>query len=179
LAAFLGFTAAATAAKAQSSSSTTSGQTLLYRTQDSRQNSGEYGNSGYKRPEYGQSLFHHLAIEAGADFDAPIGTTSDRQTFGYNIKLGGGWNFNRRFGTLIEYEFNRSGIPNSVLSAAGAPDGNVHIWGFTLDPIYYLKNNGGWGGYITGGYGFYRRLTSFTQPVNQGYGCDFYGYCYP
>jgi hypothetical protein len=153
---------------------------LLYSTQNGGQNSGGYGNSGYKKyPDYGQSVFHHLAIEGGAGFDAPIGNTSDRQTFGYNIKLGGGWNFSQRFGALIEYEFNRSGIPSAVLTATGAPDGNVHIWGFTLDPIYYLKNNGGWGGYITGGYGFYRRLTSFTQPVNEGYGCDFYGYCYP
>jgi len=153
---------------------------LLYSSQDSGQNSGGYGNSGYKKyPEYGQSLFHHLAIEAGAGFDAPLGKTADRQNFGYNFKLGGGWNFSQKFGALIEYEFNRSGIPNAVLTAAGAPDGNVHIWGFTLDPIYYLKNNGGWGGYVTGGYGFYRRLTSFTQPVSLGYGCDFYGYCYP
>jgi hypothetical protein len=165
---------------AQSSSSTNQGVNLLYSSQDSGQNNGGYGKSGYQKyPEYGQSVLHHLAIEGGAGFDAPVGTTSDRQTFGYNIKLGGGWNFSQRFGALIEYEFNRSGIPNAVLTAAGAPDGNVHIWGFTLDPIYYLKNNGGWGGYVTGGYGFYRRLTSFTQPVNEGYGCDFYGYCYP
>jgi hypothetical protein len=145
------------------------------------QNSNDgYGKSGYQKyPDYGQSWFHHLAIEGGAGFDAPVGSTSDRHTFGYNIKLGGGWNFSRRFGALIEYEFNRTGIPNSVLSAVGAPDGNTHIWGFTLDPIYYLKNDGGWGGYVTGGYGFYRRLTSFTQPINEGYGCDFYGYCYP
>lgn len=164
----------------QSSVSMEQGVKLLYDSENNGQNNGGYGNSGYKKyPEYGQSLFHHLAIEAGGGFDAPIGKTSDRQTFGYNIKLGGGWNFNQRFGALIEYEFNGSGIPNAVLTAAGAPDGNVHIWGFTLDPIYYLKNNGGWGGYVTGGYGFYRRVTSFTQPVNLGYGCDFYGYCYP
>jgi len=80
---------------------------------------------------------------------------------------------------LAEYEFNRSGIPNSVLAAQSAPNGNVHIWGLTLDPIVYLKNSGGWGAYVTGGGGFYRKLTSFTQPVYLGYGCDFYGYCYP
>jgi hypothetical protein len=193
---FLAFTVAASTAFAQSppstasdlessstgrqSSSTDQGVNLLYSSQDNGQNNGGYDKSGYKKyPEYAQSVFHHLAIEGGAGFDAPIGNTSDRQTSGYNIKLGGGWNFNQRFGALIEYEFNRSGIPNAVLTASGAPEGNVHIWGFTLDPIYYLKNNGGWGGYVTGGYGFYRRLTSFTEPVSEGYGCDFYGYCYP
>jgi hypothetical protein len=192
---FLGFTVAASTALAQSqvsnqySSSADSASdlsinqglgVLSYRSQDSGQNSGGYGNGGYKQyPRYGQPGFHHIAIEAGAGFDAPIGNTKNTQTFGYNIKLGGGWNFNHRFGVLLEYEFNRTGIPNSVLAATGAPDGNVHIWGFTLDPVYYYKTTGAWGGYVTGGGGFYRKLTTFTEPVFLGIGCDFYGYCYP
>ena len=53
------------------------------------------------------------------------------------------------------------------------------MWGFTLDPVYYYKTTGAWGGYVTGGGGFYRKLTSFTEPVYLGIGCDFYGYCYP
>lgn len=142
--------------------------------------SGGYGSGGYRQHPYSdQSLIHHLAIEAGAGFDTPVGNTSKRQTEGFNLKLGGGWNFSQRFGVLLEYEFNRSGIPNAELTAVGAPNGNVHLWGLTLDPIFYLKNGMGWGGYVTGGYGFYRRVTSFTQPINLGYGCDFYGYCYP
>jgi hypothetical protein len=192
---FLGFTVAATAARAQSptntqySSSTDSASALSldqgvgvlsYRSQDSGQNSGGYGRGGYHQyPKYGESSFHHIAIEAGVGFDAPIGNTKNTQTFGYNIKLGGGWNFNRHFGALLEYEFNHTGIPNSVLAATGAPDGNVHIWGFTLDPVYYYKTTGAWGGYVTGGGGFYRKLTTFTAPVYLGIGCDFYGYCYP
>jgi hypothetical protein len=153
---------------------------LSYHSQESGQNSGGYGNGGYRQyPRYGQPGFHHLAIEAGAGFSSPIGNTKGTQTTGYNIKLGGGWNFSRRFGVLAEYEFHRTGIPNSVLSASGAPDGNVHLWGFTLDPIFYYKTTGAWGGYVTGGGGFYRKLTSFTEPVYLGIGCDFYGYCYP
>jgi hypothetical protein len=154
---------------------------LSYHTQDSGQNSGGYGNGGYKRyPKYGeQTGFHHWAAEGGFGFASPIGNTKSTQTTGYSIKLGGGWNFNRHFGALLEYEFNRSGIPNSVLAASGAPEGNVHLWGLTVDPVYYYKTTGAWGGYVTGGGGFYRKLTSFTEPVYLGIGCDFYGYCYP
>jgi hypothetical protein len=192
---FLGFTVAASAAFAQSPantqySSSSDGASvqaidqglgvLSYRSQESGQNSGGYGNGGYKQyPRYGQPGFHHLAIEAGAGFVSPIGNTKNTQTTGYNIKLGGGWNFNHSVGILAEYEFNRTGIPNSVLAASGAPQGNVHIWGLTLDPVYYYKTTGAWGGYVTGGGGFYRKLTSFTEPVYLGIGCDFYGYCYP
>jgi hypothetical protein len=185
---FLGFTVAACTAFAQSPASTQYSSSasdqpsesglgvLSYRSQDSGQNSGGYGNGGYKQyPRYGEPSFHHLAIEAGAGFDAPVGNAKSAQTFGYNIKVGGGWNFNKHFGTLLEYEFNHTGIPDSVLSAVGAPQGNVHVWGFTLDPIYYYKTTGSWGGYVTGGGGFYRKLTTFSQPVDLGLVCDFFG----
>lgn len=123
----------------------------------------------------GKTDFHHLAIEAGGGFDAPVGNTKNTQTFGYNFKAGAGYNFSRNVGLLAEYEFNGSSIPNSVLAAQQAPQGNVHLWGFTLDPIVYYKTKGAWGGYVTGGGGFYRKLTSFTQPVFLGTLCDFYG----
>ncbi|HTF63232.1 MAG TPA: hypothetical protein VK638_11030 [Edaphobacter sp.] len=197
---FLGFTVAAVAAFAQSPTSTQysssaegtsdqafhSDQNLFsYHSQDSGQNSGGYGNGGYRQyPKYGEPGFHHIAIEAGAGFDAPVGNTKSSQTFGYNIKLGGGWNFNRHFGTLLEYEFNRTGIPESVLASVGAQagvgvNGNVHLWGFTLAPVYYYKTTGSWGGYVTGGGGFYRKVTTFSTPVYLGIGCDFYYGCYP
>ncbi len=197
---FLGFTAAACTAFAQSSPSTqysssadgaadvaiNQGPNLLsYHSQESGQNSGGYGQGGYKRyPSYGQPGFHHIAIEAGAGFDAPVGNTKNSQTFGYNIKLGGGWNFNKHFGTLLEYEFNHTGIPDSVLASVGSQagvgvNGSVHLWGFTLDPVYYYKTTGAWGGYVTGGGGFYRKLTTFSTPVYLGIGCDFYYGCYP
>lgn len=185
---FLGFTVAAFAQSSTSTQYSSSidgpsdvainqGPNLLsYHSQESGQNSGGYGQGGYKRyPSYGQSSFHHIAIEAGAGFDAPLGNTKNAQTFGYNIKLGGGWNFNRHFGALLEYEFNRTGIPNNVLSAVGAPQGNVHLWGITLDPVYYYKTGGAWGGYVTGGGGFYRKLTTFSQSVDLGLVCDFFG----
>jgi hypothetical protein len=188
---FLGFTVAAVSALAQSTASTqysssaddasSSPGVLSYHLQESGQNSGGYGKGGYRQyPSYGQPGFHHIAIEAGAGFGVSLANTGKTQTNGYNIKLGGGWNFNRNFGVLLEYEFNRNGIPQSVLSAVGAPDGHVHLWGFGLDPIVYYKTTGSWGGYVTGGAGFTRKVTSFTATVFTGqYYCDFYGYCYP
>ena len=183
MAAFLGSTVAASTALAQSSSSADQAQDLSFHSQygSQAQNTGGYGNGGYKQyPKYGEPSFHHLAIEAGAGFDAPLGNTKNAQTFGYNVKLGGGWNFNRRFGVLLEYEFNHTGIPNAVLAAVAAQNGvgvngSVHVWGFSLDPVYNYKTTGAWGGYVTGGGGFYRKLTTFSTPVDLGIVCDFYG----
>ncbi len=171
------------AAFAQSSSSSDYATQAQFRTQSGSQypnSGGGYGNGGYKQyPSYGSGDYHKIAIEAGFGFDAPLGNTKKTQTFGWNITAGGGYNFSKRFGVLAEYQFNRTGIPNSVLASESAPQGNVHLWSLTLDPIYYYKTSGKIGGYITGGGGFYRKLTSFTQPVYEGVVCDFYGYCYP
>jgi hypothetical protein len=193
---FLGFAVAASTAFAQSSSSTqysSSAATsiddgltaLTYHAPASGQNSGGYGNGGYHQySQYGEPGFHHLAIEAGAGFDAPLGNTKKAQTWGYNVKLGGGWNFNPHFGMLLEYEFNRTGIPDNVLASVASQagvgvNGSVHVWGFTLDPVYYYKTTGAWGGYVTGGGGFYRKLTTFSTPVYLGIGCDYFYGCYP
>ncbi len=171
----------APAGRAQSSSSAELAQSLSYRTAPAGQNSGGYGSGGGYRqyPQNGEPLFHHLAIDAGAGFDAPLGNTTRAQNFGFNVKLGAGYNFSHRVGVLAEYEFHDASIPNSVLAAEQAPQGNVHLWGFSLDPIFYYKTSGAWGGYVTGGAGFYRKLTSFNQPVFLGTVCDFYFGCFP
>ncbi len=171
------------AAFAQSSSSSSFTSQAEFRTQSGSQyptSGGGYGQGGYKQyPTYGVRDYHKLAIEAGAGFNAPVGNTQKTQTFGWNFTGGAGYNMSKHFGILAEYQFARTGIPNSVLASQSAPQGNVHIWSLTLDPILYYKTSGAIGGYITGGGGFYRKLTSFTQPVYEGIVCDFYGYCYP
>jgi hypothetical protein len=93
------------------------------------------------------------------------------ETYGYNIKAGAGWNFTKRLGVLLEYNFNRDKIPGSTLtelaiqSGLNTPlGGNVNTWSFTIDPIFYLPITNKMGGYVTGGGGFYRKVTNFTAP---------------
>jgi len=144
------------------------------------------------RPQYGQrsnyptyqSRWSRVAIEAGAGFTAPVGNTAHGwETYGYNIKAGAGWNFTKRLGILLEYQWNRDKIPGSTLTALAIANdlttplgGNVNTWSFTLDPIFYLPVNHRTGAYFTGGGGFYRKVTNFTQPALT-YIC--YYYCYP
>jgi hypothetical protein len=142
-------------------------------------NQGGYNNQGYNRYHHSDTWSDHLAIEAGAGFNVPAGNTGTWQLVGYSINLGGGWMFNDRIGVLAEYGFNHANIPQDTLTNIGEPQGNVHVWSLTLDPIVYYKTSGHLGGYVTGGGGFYRKLTSFTQPVYVGDYCDYFYGCYP
>ena len=136
------------------------------------QTNGQTSNARY--PAY-QNKWSHLAFEAGGGFTSPIGNTGHYETFGGNVRLGGGWNFNKWLGALVEYDFNSDKIPGKVLAGIGAPGGHVHVWSITVDPIIYYANSGKFGGYVTGGGGYYHKATIFTSPVPY---CDyFYGYC--
>jgi hypothetical protein len=146
--------------------------------QDQYPNQGGYNRQGYNT-HHNDSLIDHLAIEAGAGFNVPVGNTKTWQNVGYSINLGGGWNFSDRFGVLAEYSFNHANIPQNTLTNVGEPNGNVHVWSLTLDPIFYYKTSGHIGGYVTGGGGFYRKLTSFTEPVYVGDYCSYFYGCYP
>jgi hypothetical protein len=152
--------------------------------------SPQYGQSsnrpGYRYPD-SSNRWSHLAIEAGAGFTAPIGNDvsggkglglSGYDTWGYNVTAGAGWNFTKRFGALLEYQFNRNKIPGGTLAAisdgnsvGSAIGGNINTWSFTIDPIIYQPFTKTMGGYVTGGGGFYRKVTNFTEPVVE---CDFF-----
>ncbi len=139
---------------------------------------GQYGGGPYGQQPY-HSRFSHLAVEGGGGFTAPLGNSTSELTYGWNFRGGLGWNFSKKIAVLGEYEFDRTGIPTTILNEVGEPGGNVHMWSLTLDPVWNYKTSGRWGGYVTGGGGFYRRLTSFTEPVEaQGVYCSYF-YCYP
>jgi hypothetical protein len=140
---------------------------------------GEPGASA--SPQYGQSnqypnytsRWSHFALDAGAGFTAPIGNDAKDgyDTWGYNLTVGGGWNFTKRLGALLEYQFDKQKIPGSTLSTLAIESGsttplggNINTWSFTIDPVFYQPFTRSFGGYVTGGGGFYRKVTNFTAP---------------
>ncbi len=139
--------------------------------------SEKHNGSTPSYPAY-HSRLDHLAIEAGAGLTSPVGKDTQFVTYGYNITVGAGWNFSRKFGALVEYQFNRNKIPGATLSKVGVPGGNVNTYSFTVDPIYNFARFGKFGGYGTGGGGFYRKVTNYTAPQQTTY-CDPYYGCGP
>jgi Outer membrane protein beta-barrel domain len=174
---FLSLCLLAPAVLAQSSSSAQYHADFDTVVQDRYPNQGGY-NQRYSA-HHSDSLTDHLAIELGAGLNVPSGNTKTWQSVGYTVNLGGGWMFNNRLGVLAEYGFNRGNIPQDTLTNVGEPNGNIHVWSLTLEPIVYYKTGGHFGGYVTGGGGFYRKLTSFTEPVYVGDYCDYFYGCYP
>ncbi len=160
----------------------------------------QYGGSGGRQSSYPsyESRTSHIAFEGGFGFSVPVGNDtkfsqadinngylSPAQSVGYDLTVGAGWNFTKKFGALLEYQFLRQGMSNDYLNALNTAEGtsgsgssiggNINTWSFTIDPIFYMPFSHKSGAYVTGGGGFYRKVTNFTEPVES---CDYYGYCY-
>ncbi len=75
---------------------------------------------------------------------------------------------------LAEYQFIYDGLPSTIVAEAGANGGNVHVWSLTLDPVIDLLPKKSTSVYVTGGGGFYRKVTNFTSPQAVQYCTYFY-----
>lgn len=118
--------------------------------------------------------FSHLAGEAGGGFNAPTGDSSPYITWGGNFSVGAGPRFTPHLATLIEYQFIDDKLPGALIAETGANGGDAHIWSLTLDPVIDVAPKRTNDLYVTGGGGFYRKVTNFTDPSNY---CDFFA-CY-
>ncbi len=125
------------------------------------------------------SIWSHLTYEVGGGFNAPSTGSSKYITWGGQFNLGAGYRFNPHFSTLIEYQFMDDKIPGAIIAQSGATGGNDHIWSFTLAPVYELFPQRTNDIYVTGGGGFYRKLTNFTVLQSTQFCSYFYcGYGY-
>lgn len=126
---------------------------------------------------YGRkSTWSHLTFEAGGGFNAPTSDSSPYITWGGNLTVGAGYRFNSHVSTLLEYQFIDSKLPGRLIAEAGSDGGNAHIWSFTLAPVVDLFPKSTNDVYVTGGGGFYRKVTNFTDVEEAEY-CDYF-YCY-
>ncbi|MGB6973975.1 MAG: hypothetical protein WBD67_04750 [Terracidiphilus sp.] len=123
------------------------------------------------------SWFSNLAFEAGGGFNAPTSASSPYITWGGNFTVGAGERFNHYLSLLAEYQFIGDKLPGALIAETGAQGGHDHIWSLTLAPVFDLFPTSNNSVYVTGGGGFYRKVTSFTDPEETEY-CDYYQ-CYP
>jgi hypothetical protein len=144
----------------------------------------EYGGGGKR----GMLSWSRVAGNFGGGFNAPIGNDTSSAgstptnfegpflTWGGNFTGGLGLRFSPRFSLLGEYQFIDDKLPGSFIAAVGTQGGNAHIWSLTLDPVIDLFPKAVNSVYVTGGGGFYRKVTSFTDPAQSE---ECYYYCYP
>ena len=128
----------------------------------------ETGGGGWRK-----STVNRLAFEIGVGPTVPPDKTYI--TWGGNITVGAGVNFNRQFAMLVEYQFISDKLPGKIIAQTGADGGHAHIWSFTMAPVVSLFPRSSNDVYLTGGGGFYRKVTNFTNPSLAQY-CTYY-YC--
>jgi hypothetical protein len=134
--------------------------------------------AGQERGGYrSRNLFSHLTYEAGGGANGPTSDSSPYITWGGNFTVGAGYRFNPYLSMMAEYQFIDDKLPGAIIAETGSNGGHAHIWSLTLDPVVDLLPKSTNSVYVTGGGGFYRKVTSFTDP-QQTYYCDYF-YCYP
>ncbi len=135
--------------------------------------SGSGGQTEPAHKGWKHTLTDNFALEFGGGFSGPLGSSSNYITYGGNFTVGGGLNFNKYLALLAEYQFIDDKLPGALIAETGASGGNAHIWSFTLAPVVDLFPKSKNDIYVTGGGGFYRKVTSFTDPELELY-CDYF-----
>jgi Outer membrane protein beta-barrel domain len=106
-----------------------------------------------------------FGFDIGAGFTTPVGKTGRHLDSGWNLRAGAGYNFSPYVGAMIDVGYDSFGINSATLNNLGFPDGGLHIFSATLDPIIHLNPKGHLDVYVTGGGGLFRRSQEFTQPA--------------
>lgn len=149
----------------------------------------QYGRRRYGAPRYRGGNTNADGSEkyeayAGVGLTLPVGTNSNYLTTSYGLQVGGGRNFNKHFALNVEFDYDHFGLTGAAISQqaylydpvsnsyAGYLDANSHIWNFSVQPTYQIYSGEGLGAYVTGGAGFYHKVTNFTLPSEEE---DLYG----
>jgi hypothetical protein len=140
---------------------------------DPKGGAGQYDNRSH-RGGGGGGILSHITYEVGGGFNAPTGDSSSSITWGGNITAGAGYRFNRMLSLMLEYQFIDDKLPGAIIAEAGATGGHNHIWSLTVDPVVDFTPKSALDFYAVGGGGFYRSVTSFTDPMQQQYCTYFY-----
>jgi hypothetical protein len=148
----------------------------------------------YGRPNYNDSRTNSdgsakYTFFVGGGFTLPVGDSHKYLATSYNIQAGAGRNFNKKFGAVVQFDWDNFGFQTATLNnllaiyngtcsgGCGLTQlgGTSHIWSFTAGPVYNFYTSDTFGAYVTGGGGFYHKTANFTIPSIGQYCDPFYG----
>ena len=152
-----------------------------------------YGRPNYSSGNSNKDGSEKYTFLGGIGLTLPAGNTHKYETPSYGFQVGGGRNFNKTVGLLLQFDYDHFGLQGATLAnqnylydygcpagtvAAGTCgvsglDGNNHVWSFTLNPTFTLPTKGSLGAYAVVGGGFYHKVTNFTEPTVEEY-CYYY-----
>lgn len=104
-------------------------------------------------------------FNVGAGFTPLVGQVSNRLNNGWNARAGAGFRVTSHFEVNGEFMYNGLGVKPMVLTEAGVPSANSHLWSISADPKIRLGGGRRFDPYLVGGVGYYRRTVNFTAPT--------------
>ena len=156
-----------------------------------------YGRPNYASGNTNKDGSKKYTFLGGMGLTLPAGNTHKYETPSYGFQFGGGRNFNKYTGLLLQFDYDHFGLQGKTLAnqtylydygctatqlangtcGVSGLDGSNHVWSFTLNPTFTLPTEGSLGAYMVLGGGFYHKVTNFTEPGTGEY-CDPYYGCY-
>ncbi|RXH57571.1 hypothetical protein [Granulicella sibirica] len=155
-----------------------------------------YGHPNYSDRMHNSDGSNKISFMAGGGFTTPVGDSTNFLKLGYKLQGGVGYNVNKKFGVVFQFDFDHFALPGKLLASQQAVynaqnfvysdgttvdfsglDGGAHIWSITLNPTYNFYQGDSMGAYAVVGGGFYHKVTNFTLPQTGEY-CDPYYGCY-
>lgn len=122
----------------------------------------------------GPDAFHNAdgstrySFELGGGGVLPIGGTGRSMTGGGSVAAAAGVNLNKHVALQGRGEYDQTGVPRTVLLLVNQPKGQVRAGSVTANVILRYVATDHFGAYVTGGGGYYRRVTRFLTPVING-----------
>jgi hypothetical protein len=101
----------------------------------------------------------------GGGWVNPVGELNKYLDDGWNFSFGFGKKFNSNAALMLDFTSNWTDIEDSLLNSYGIPDGDVHLWGVTINPVWEIRPEQTLGGFVTAGGGYYHRTVTFTEPT--------------
>ena len=152
-----------------------------------------YGRPNYNDRWHNSDGSSRVAFVAGVGLNVPAGdATSNYLSTNFRFEVGGGINFSKKLAVMLQFDYDRFGVPGKILrnqqslynnlgfvDSTGTPvdfsglDGNAHIWSFSVNPTINFYQGETVGAYAVVGGGFYHKVTNFTLP-QLGTGYNYY-----
>lgn len=111
-----------------------------------------------------RGFMRHFTFRGSGGLTSPVGGTGGIMKEGWNVGGGAGVRVGRRIAILVETQFDRTGIGDSLLRYNLFSRGTYDMGTLALNGSYSYWQHGKFGGYIIGGGGYSRTVTTYTSP---------------
>ena len=101
----------------------------------------------------------------GGGYSPLLGQISNRLDNGWHMTGGAGFRITPHFELNGQFTYHGFGVKPVVLSEAGVPSADSHLWSITADPKIRIGGARRFDPYLVGDVGYFRRTIDFTAPT--------------